>query len=205
MKVRLTEQQKIKLLNSQHVYQVMQQVLLRENKINRNKEHFWIMCLANNSRVMMIELISLGTVNCTIVDPMEVFSFALQKRAVKIVLVHNHPSGELAPSFSDNDLTEKLLAIGKFIGIPVIDHLIITETKYYSYADEGLLDSITRKSTFDLSFANIIQLKEEIKKSKQEAKKEMATVLLEKGIDSNIIQVACELTKTQVEKLLKKV
>lgn len=98
MNVKLSTEQKIKVLNCEDLVRIMQQILMRENKIGRNKEHFWIVCLANNNRILMIELISLGTVNSTLVEPMEVFSFALQKRAVQIILVHNHPSGETEPS-----------------------------------------------------------------------------------------------------------
>ena len=126
MNVRLTQEQKIKVLNSEDLYKVMQQVLLRENKIDRNKEHFWVVCLASNNQILLIELISLGTVNQTLVEPMEVFSFALQKRAVQIIMVHNHPSGELKPTKGDIEVTDKMLAIGKFVNVPVIDHLIIT-------------------------------------------------------------------------------
>src|SRR3989338_5228478 len=98
MNVPLSNEEKIKILNGDDLYGIMQRVLLREEKIDRNKEHFWIIGLENNNRMLFIELVSLGSVNTTIAEPMEVFSFALQKQAVKIILVHNHPSGELLPS-----------------------------------------------------------------------------------------------------------
>src|SRR5438105_5881644 len=101
MNVKLTTTQKIKVLNSDDIYNIMQQVLLRENKIDRNKEHFWIIGLSQVNKILYIELISLGTISATIVEPMEVFSIALQKRTVQIILVHNHPSGELKPSNAD--------------------------------------------------------------------------------------------------------
>ncbi|WP_417800293.1 JAB domain-containing protein, partial [Tenacibaculum sp.] len=109
MDIKLTEQEKIKILNSDDIYGIMQKVLLRESKIDQNREHFWVIGLANNNRILFIELISLGTVNATLVEPMEVFSFALQKRAVKIILCHNHPSGELKPSEADKDISDRLI------------------------------------------------------------------------------------------------
>jgi DNA repair protein RadC len=127
MKVKLTLKQKIKILNSDDVYSIMQQVLLRENKIDRNKEHFWIIGMAQSNKILYIELISMGTVTSTLVEPMEVFSIALQKRTVKIILVHNHPSGELMPSEADKDVTDRLLQVGLFLNVPILDHLIITE------------------------------------------------------------------------------
>src|SRR5689334_19092723 len=103
MIVRLKPKQ-IRILNSQDLYAVMQKVLLRENKIDRDREHFWVVSLAQNNTILSIELISMGSVKTTVVEPMEVFSVALQKRSVKIVLVHNHPSGNLQPSAEDVDL-----------------------------------------------------------------------------------------------------
>lgn len=210
MNVRLTSDQKIKILNSQDLFKVMQQVLLRENKIRRNKEHFWIICLASNNRILLIELISLGTVKNTFVEPMDVFSFALQKRAVKIVMVHNHPSGELRPTKSDIQLTDKMLAIGRFINLPIIDHLIISEDQYYSFADSDLLETINKESKFDLSFNQIDALKKElinVEKKFRNIEKKRAITIANKMIEKNypikeIIELS-GLTKMEIKKLMK--
>lgn len=197
MNVRLSQEQKIKVLNSEDLYKVMQQVLLRENKIDRNKEHFWVVCLASNNQILLIELISLGTVNQTLVEPMEVFSFALQKRAVQIIMVHNHPSGELKPTKGDIEVTDKMLAIGKFVNVPVIDHLIITEEKYYSFVDSGMLEKIEKETTYDLSFKQIDELKKEI-----EGKAiGIAKSLLLQGIDAKIIAKATGLSEQEIARL----
>jgi DNA repair protein RadC len=119
MNVTLTKAQKVRILNAKSIYDIMREVLLRENSIDRNKEHLWLVCLSASNRLLMIELISLGSVHSTIVEPMDVFSFALQKRAVKLILVHNHPSGELEPSPPDIEITERMYAIGKFVRVPV--------------------------------------------------------------------------------------
>ena len=198
MNVRLTQEQKIKILNSEDLYKVMQQVLLRENKIDRNKEHFWVVCLASNNQILLIELISLGTVNQTLVEPMEVFSFALQKRAVQIIMVHNHPSGELKPTQSDIEVTDKMLAIGKFVNVPVIDHLIITEEKYYSFVDSGLLEKIEKETTYDLSFKQIDELKKEIAGIEKKKAVEIAKTLLEQGIDVKVITKSTGLSEQEI-------
>ena len=125
MNIKLTEAERIKILNSDDLYGIMQKILLREHKIDQNREHFWVIGLENNHRILFIELISLGSVNKTIAEPMEVFSFALQKRAVKIVLCHNHPSGELKPSDADKDITDRLIQVGIIVETEVVDHLII--------------------------------------------------------------------------------
>lgn len=201
MNVRLTEEQKIKILNADDLYKVMQQVLLRENKIDRNKEHFWIVCLATNNQILLIELISLGTVNQTLVEPMEVFSFALQKRAVKIIMVHNHPSGELSPSQTDIELTDKMLAIGKFINVPVTDHLIITEKSYYSFADSGMLAKIARDTEYDLTFTQIELLKKQLDKAELRKAKEMAKKMLDKKYAIEEIAEITGLSREQIEGL----
>lgn len=132
MNVRLTKNQKIKVLNSEDVFKIMQQILLRENKISRNKEHFWVIGLNNSDKIMFIELIALGSITAAIVKPPEIFRMAIYKLATSIILIHNHPSGELQSSPNDIALTEKLKRAGAFLEIPVIDHLIISEEGFKS-------------------------------------------------------------------------
>lgn len=201
MNIKLTQTQKIKVLNTEDLYRVMQGILLRENKIDRDKEHFWLVCLANNDRILMIELISLGSVNATIVEPMDVFSFALQKRVVKLIMVHNHPSGELKPSVNDRDLTDKMMAIGKFVKVPIIDHLIISEKKYYSFMEDGLMEEIEQHSTFDLTFKNAEKLKTQMKGAETKKAIEMAKKMLKDKKPLAEISKYTGLTKKQVEGL----
>jgi DNA repair protein RadC len=201
MKVRLTPAQKIKILNADDLYVIMRSILLRERKIDRNKEHFWLVCLANNNRILLIELISFGSVNATTVEPMDVFSFALQKRAVKLIMVHNHPSGELQPSPADRRITDKMAAIGKFVNVPVIDHLIISETGYYSFAATGLLKKIEDETHYDLTFAQIDRLLDEKKGSEKKKAKEIAKKMKAKGMSVEMIVELTGLKKVEIGKL----
>lgn len=208
MNVRLTPEQKIKVLNTEDLAHIMQQVLKRENKIDRNKEHLWVVCLANNNRILLVELVSLGTVNSTLAEPMEIFSFALQKQAVKIILVHNHPSGELTPSLEDRDITDRMAAIGDFVRTPLIDHIIITETSYYSFADSGLLDKLRRDSSFDLTFAKQEELQSQLLDAQKatarevlKTKLEMVMNSLEEGLSVDLIAKLSGLSREEVEKL----
>ena len=130
----------------------MQDILLRENKIGRSKEHIWVVCLSNSNRILLIELISLGTSKRSVIDPTEVFSFALQKRAVKVIMVHNHPSGMFMPSLEDRDITDRMFQVGLFLDVPLIDHLIISEKEYYSFVDSGLLAKIARSRKYVLKY-----------------------------------------------------
>jgi DNA repair protein RadC len=202
MQVKLSPSEKIKVINSDDIYSVMQRILLRENKIDRNKEHFWIIGLSSTNKILYIELISLGTVTAVLVEPMEVFSIALQKRSVKVMLIHNHPSGELSPSEADKDLTDRLQQIGLFLEVPVIDHLIISEKSYYSFADSGLLKELSYSKRYILPYKEQEQLiKEKVEEGKKQGKEEVAKELKQKGIAINIISATTGLSETEIKKL----
>ncbi len=180
MNVRIKEEDKIRVLNSDDIFSIMQKILLRENKIRRDKEHFWIIGLANNYRILFIELISLGTVNMSVVHPMEVFSFALQKRAVKLILAHNHPSGDLIPSKDDKDVTNRLLQNSLFLEVPIIDHIILSEITYYSFTDSGLLEKLSRSKKYVTAY------KQEEDRLKELGKKEGIEIGEQRGEERGV-------------------
>ena len=100
-------------------------------------EEFWILLLNRANRIVSKERISSGGMTGTVVDAKIVFRKAIEGQACAIILAHNHPSGNRQPSQADLKLTRKLQAAGEHLDISVLDHLIITETGYYSFADEG--------------------------------------------------------------------
>lgn len=102
-------------------------------------EEFWVMSLSNSKQVLSIKKISEGGLNATVVDPKKVFQVALDCNAGSIIVAHNHPSGNLKPSHSDEVLTKKIREGGKLLECQLEDHIIITDTGYFSFADEGLL------------------------------------------------------------------
>lgn len=102
-------------------------------------EEFWILLLSRSNEVIRPVQISQGGVSGTVADPKLIFKHAIEHLASGIILVHNHPSGNLAPSQADKDLTKRLKEAGKFLDTPVLDHLIFTDANYFSFADEGLL------------------------------------------------------------------
>ena len=197
MKVTLTREQRIRVLDTEDVYKVMQQILLRENKIRRDKEHFWIVCLSNIDRIMLIELLSLGTENASLVDPTEVFSFALQKQAKKLIMVHNHPNEViLLPSDADMDLTNHMYQVGKFLDLPVLDHLIINEKKYLSFANTHVLERLARSKKY------VLQYKEEAERIMEKGRKEGIRIGLEKGqelVEQKTIQMAKGMKKEGID------
>ena len=110
-----------------------------ENKIEFI-EQFKVLFLNRSNKVLAIFELSTGGVTGTVADPKLVFAAALKLNACNIILCHNHPSGSLKPSQADEALTRKIKEAGRYLDLPVIDHLIISgEDSYYSFADEGLL------------------------------------------------------------------
>lgn len=102
-------------------------------------EEFWILYLNRANKIMSVEKISKGGITGTVADPRLIFGRALDIKACGVILVHNHPSGSTRPSNQDLELTKKLKSAGQLLDIQVMDHLIVTEDTYYSFADEGLL------------------------------------------------------------------
>jgi len=104
-----------------------------------NHEEFWIILLNRANKITSKHLISKGGQAGTIADPKIIFQTALENHAAAIMLAHNHPSGNLKPSHADLDLTRKLKGAGQLLDIAVLDHLIISNNAYYSFADEGVM------------------------------------------------------------------
>ncbi len=102
-------------------------------------EEFWILYLNNSNKIIKSAQLSKGGITGTVVDVRLAFKEALQLGAVGIILAHNHPSGTLKPSQADIQLTKKLKVAGDSLDIKVLDHLIITEKAYFSFADENML------------------------------------------------------------------
>jgi len=99
---------------------------------DKKKEHFYALLLDSKNRIISEELISIGTLNASIIHPREIFNPAIKASANSIILVHNHPSGDCEPSKEDNEITNKLLDAGNLLGIKVLDHVIIGKGKFKS-------------------------------------------------------------------------
>jgi DNA repair protein RadC len=99
-------------------------------------EEFWIILLDRRSKLISIEEIHIGGMSAMVVDPKIIFQKALERKASSVILSHNHPSGAPSPSIEDIRLTEKVKLAGGYIDIKVLDHIIIGDGAYYSFADE---------------------------------------------------------------------
>jgi DNA repair protein RadC len=125
---------KISLTSPKAVADYLKQKLGRENK-----EHFLILLLDSRNNLIKDNIISIGTLNASLVHPREVFKEAIDNRAASIIISHNHPSGDPEPSEDDLEMTKRLTEAGKILGIEVIDHIIIVKNKFFSFKDKRLI------------------------------------------------------------------
>jgi DNA repair protein RadC len=118
----------------------MQDILGRVADVRtKQQEYFLCLSLDGGQRLIAQRTVTIGTLDTVLAHPREVFSDAIVDRAACIVVVHNHPSGDPAPSQKDTSLTQQLAAAGQLLGIPLRDHIIVTKTDYYSYRQHHLL------------------------------------------------------------------
>ena len=105
----------------------------------KKQEHFIVICLNGAHQVIKVKVITIGVLNRCLVHPREVFRPAIINNSASIIIAHNHPSGNIEPSKEDDQITKTLKEAGTILGIAVLDHLIVSETKFYSYLEEGKL------------------------------------------------------------------
>ncbi len=125
---------KKQITRSSHAFEIFQ-----EHLADQNYEQFAAILLNRANRVIRTIAISDGGITGTVVDPKKVFKLALEFNATSMILGHNHPSGQIMPSEADIALTRKMKHAGELLEMPVLDHLIVGDERYYSFADEGKL------------------------------------------------------------------
>lgn len=106
---------------------------------NGRKEHFVAFYLNSRSQLLQFETVSIGTLSASLVHPREVFAPAISQSAAALIVAHNHPSGDCTPSSEDKDATRRLSRSGDLLGIPLLDHLIVSEAACFSFKEHGLL------------------------------------------------------------------
>ncbi|MDC7287962.1 DNA repair protein RadC [Blautia schinkii] len=110
---------------------------------HEEQELLFCMMLDSGNHLLGEQLLTRGTANATLVTPREVYMEALRHHAVSLILVHNHPSGDPAPSEDDMDVTERVFRAGELLGIHLLDHIIIGDHKYVSFREQGILKQYT--------------------------------------------------------------
>jgi DNA repair protein RadC len=126
---------KIQVQDSQQVAKVFQDLLLLEDTIDREKEHFYVMHLDTRSRINLVELVNIGTLTASLVHPRETFRRAVIQGSASIIVAHNHPSGEVNPSEEDTKVTKLLFEAGNILGIKMLDHVIFSKGMFFSFRE----------------------------------------------------------------------
>ena len=127
-------EKKLRVVSSQIVYDHMRPYLQ-----DLSHEEFYVILLNRANEEIRTVQISSGGLSGTVADGKMIFKAAIENSAHGLILVHNHPSGQLFPSDSDKNLTRKLVQFGSFIDLPILDHLIFADNGYFSFADQGIL------------------------------------------------------------------
>ncbi len=123
-----------KISSSRDVFEIFHPILA-----DLSHEEFWILILNRSNKILDKVRISQGGISGTVIDPKLIFKPALDQLSSSLILIHNHPSGNLKPSDADIAITKKLKKGGDILDIPVLDHVIVTEKYYFSFQDEGIL------------------------------------------------------------------
>lgn len=213
MDIKLGKNDKRYIEGTDDVYNIMKNVLLRDNKIDQEKEHFWIVGMNLAGYILYIELIALGSYKSVDVEPMNVFRVAVMKNASRVIAVHNHPSGRLSPSVTDKDITDRLIQVGRILNIEFVDHLIISPLSYTSFRSIGLMDELEKSLKYVPTYQVIEQIRKEeqriardktktVKDKANAEKKVLINALLEKQVSIENIAKILEVTPKQVSKII---
>jgi DNA repair protein RadC len=138
---------KLTIHNSADVATVFRDLLLLEDALDQEKEHFYVMHLDIRNRVKLVELVTIGTLTSSLVHPRETFRRAVMQGAASIIVGHNHPSGECEPSTEDTKVTKLLFEAGQILGITFLDHLIFTTHSFFSFKEnrvQTMQEKVTR-------------------------------------------------------------
>jgi DNA repair protein RadC len=116
---------------------------LLKRYVNKRQEHFLVLTLNGGQQVIRVHIVTIGTLNRTLIHPREVFVRAIKDHAASLILAHNHPSGNVEPSREDQEATGRLVRAGSLLGIEVLDHLIFGGSSYFSFREAGTIPFVT--------------------------------------------------------------
>lgn len=127
--------------NTQHINHSKQAAdLLKAHMFNLDHEELWGIFLTQNCRLITSELLTMGSLTSTIIDPRTVLRHALLNNAVHVIICHNHPSDDPRPSRQDIDQTKRIKTACDIMGVSLVDHIILSDTAFYSFSDERVIN-----------------------------------------------------------------
>lgn len=204
MNVKLTKTQRILIESSGDIARIMRQILLRENRVSRQREHLWTVGLNEEYKMMYVELIAFGIPAKTKIQPMEIYRLALQKDCRYLYICHNRKTADMAAQADDKALTDRMIQVGNIVGIQVFDHIIVNPKTedFLSYRDVGLMDELSKSTTWVPKFEQVKKIK---KMAAEEATKKamfgVAKGMKKNKIDGNLISQLTGLSLEEIEQL----
>lgn len=202
MNVKLTKTQRILIESSGDIARIMRQILLRENRVSREREHLWAIGLGEELNILYVELIGLSS-QMEKIKPMEVYKLALQKDASYLYLCHNRKGKDMSAQASDKALTDRMIQVGNIVGITVFDHVVIcSKTEdFLSFADVGMMDELRKSMAWVPKFEQVQKIKKMA--AEQERKKtqiEIAKTMKKNNVEVDIISKFTGLTLKEIER-----
>ena len=178
MNIQLTKTQKILVESSDDLARIMRQILMRENKLSRQREHLWTIGLDEEFKLLFVELIAFGIPVKDQVQPTEIYKLPLQKDAKYLYLCHNSKTDDMSAKEDDKALTDRMIQVGRIIGIEVFDHIVINAKAedHLSYHAVGLMDELRKSLLWVPAYEQVERIKQmateiaELKKARQIAK-----------------------------------
>lgn len=144
---------KIEKIDLEDIYEVLKEILIRENQI-APADFLWIISLSKTNQILSIEELSTEASQENRILPKDVFRIAILKEAFRIIMVHSHATRKLQPSEKEMDITAQMIQSGKIVNIELVDHLIINEDEFFSFERHGLMDKLKKNKKWLLPSLN---------------------------------------------------
>ncbi len=204
MNIQLTKTQKILIESSDDLARIMRQILLRENKLSRLREHLWTIGLDEEFKMLFVELIAFGIPAKDQVQPTEIYKLPLQKDAKYLYLCHNRKTDDMSAKEDDKALTDRMIQVGRIIGIEVFDHIVINAKAedHLSYNGVGLMDELRKSLLWVPAYEQVEMIKRMARdEERKKLQVEMAKGMKLKNVDVKIISELTGLSLEEIEKL----
>ncbi|MCA6363618.1 MAG: JAB domain-containing protein [Bacteroidetes bacterium] len=204
MNISLTKTQKILIESSEDIARIMRQILLRENRLSRQREHVWTIGLNEEFKMLYVELIAFGIPAKDKVQPMEIYRLPLQKDAKYLYICHNRKTADMSAKPDDKALTDRMIQVGNIVGITVFDHIIINSKTedYLSYRDVGLMDELSKSTTWVPKFEMVKKIKKMANEEGQKQKaRQIAKDMKKKKLDVELISQLTGLSLNEIERI----
>lgn len=204
MNITLTKTQKILIQSSEDLARIMRQILLRENRLSRQREHVWTIGLNEEFKMLYVELIAFGIPANDKVQPMDIYRLPLQKDAKYLYLCHNRKTADMSAQADDKALTDRMIQVGNIVGITVFDHIVINAKTedFLSYQDVGLMDELRKSTAWVPKFEMVKRIKKMAsEESEKKTRRAIAKDMKKRKLDIELISQLTGLTLGEIEKL----